>query len=124
MNRLCPLLLLACVLFLSGCAHYVWIKPGGDPATFPADDYACRQESMAAAPPVYETYVPMNPSIPEVLSDCHTARDGGQRCRTRVVQRPSFPDRPYTVDLNEGNRENLHESCLRARGWVLQRVEE
>lgn len=121
-----PLLLLT-VLLLAGCTHYVWVKPVGDPASYPADDYVCKQESLAAAPPVYETYVPAGPGglSPEIVTDCRPSRAGGQHCFTRVVERhPVAIREPYTIDLNEDKRDDLYQSCLQARGWVLQPVEE
>ncbi len=114
--------LLAALLLLSGCAQYVWVKPVGDPGSFPGDTYACKQESLSAAPPVYQIYEPY-PSGPEVVrTDC-IQNGPRQRCRTRVISEGYQPP-PQAVDLNRGNRSDLYGACMNARGWVLQKVED
>lgn len=110
-------------LMLSGCATYAWVKPGGDPNTYPADSYACKQESMAAAPPVFHTVHPHIAPGPDIVRT--RCRDEGfyEECRTRVY--PSgYAGPPQTYDLNERNRDNMFTSCMNARGWILQRIEE
>ena len=111
-------------LFLAGCAHYTWIKPAGDPATFPSDSYACKQSALNAAPPVFQTYGhhPDYYAPPPVRTHCF---DDGRRqvCKTIVEERDYVPP-PRTVDLNSSTREDMYNACMNAQGWVLQRVEE
>ncbi len=119
----CRFAILAALLLLSGCAQYVWVKPAGDPGTFPGDSYACKQESLATAPPVYQIYEPY-PSGPDVVrTDCF--QDGPQqRCRTRIISHQDYTPPPHAVDLNRGNRADLYNACMGARGWILQKVED
>lgn len=116
-----PALFLAFAL-LSGCTQYVWVKPLGNPATYPGDSYACKQESMAAAPPAFQTYEPYWPNDYEVVRlHCAEGRHH-ERCRAVIAERGYSPP-PHTVDLNQGNRQDLFNSCMNARGWQLQAVE-
>ncbi len=103
MSRTAAVALVA-ALALAGCTRYAWVKPLGDPATFPADSYACKQEALAAAPPVFQTYLPG----PGFGPPGHYYA----------------PPPPRTVDLNAPLRDDFYDSCLRARGWVLQAIEE
>lgn len=117
-----PLLLAFALFALSGCAHYVWVKPAGDPASYPADNYACKQESLNVAPPVYQVYEPYSSGPDIVRTDC-VQNGPRQRCYARVVSEGYQPP-PQAVDLNRGNRSDLYNACMNARGWVLQRVED
>lgn len=113
--------MLAALLLLSGCAQYVWVKPAGDPATYPADNYACKQDSLSAAPPVYQVYEP-SPSGPDVVrTDC-IQKGSRQRCYARVVSEGYQPP-PQAIDLNRSARSDLYNACMNARGWFLQKVE-
>jgi hypothetical protein len=113
------------VFALSGCTQYAWVKPFGDPATYPADNYACQQDAMTNAPPVFQTFTPYpaysHPDI--VYVDCRVHHHH-ERCRARYVDRGFPPPSPYTVDLNDKNRGNLYSACMQAKGWVFQPVEE
>jgi hypothetical protein len=97
----------------------------GDPATYPADDFACQEKAMNNAPPVFQTYTPpphyYGPSG-TYYTDC---RERGHHtvCKTHVHGYPRVPE-PRTVDLNAGNRTELYNACMRAHGWVLQVVED
>jgi len=110
---------------LSACTHYAWVKPSGDPASYPADNYSCKQESLASAPPMYRTFMPSPmPAPPDVVkSDCFTDGHGGEHCKTRVISHGYVPP-PETVDLNEEMRSDLYNACMNARGWMLQVVQD
>lgn len=119
--RLAVLLSLSVVL--SGCTQYVWTKQFGDPQSFAADNYDCKQNAMNTAPPVFETYGSYPYRHPDlVYTDCHP-RGHHDICRTRVVSHGYAPP-PSTVDLNARNRNDLYNSCMNAKGWVLQPVQE
>ncbi|MGE4350833.1 MAG: hypothetical protein AB7E52_01430 [Bdellovibrionales bacterium] len=115
--------LLGVAVLLSGCTHYMWVKPSGDPATFNADNYACKQNSMAAAPPVFQVYdpTPVHYGPKRVITDC---RDKGDHriCKTRV--QPDVYAPPTAVDLNKSNRNDLYNACMGAKGWLWQAVED
>ena len=116
--------LLAISLTLSGCTRYVWMKQSGDPASFPADNFTCKQTAMNNAPPVFETYdpYPYGHRPERIVTEC---RDRGHHevCRTRVISH-SYAPPPSTVDLNAYNRNDMYNACMSAKGWVLQPVEE
>ena len=117
-------LLLVTALLLSGCAQYVWMKPAGDPSTFPNDNYNCKQSALTNAPPVFQTYgaYPMH-MPPDVRTRC--IGDGHHRtCKTIIVDHDHYVPPPHTVDLNAGTRNDLYNACMSAQGWVLQKVEE
>ena len=118
------LCLLALVL-LSGCTRYVWMKPSGDPASFNADTFACKQSAMANAPPVFQVYdrYPSYYEPDRIVTHCKE-RGNHEICKTRVVgdHRPAPP--PQAIDLNESNRSDLYHSCMGAKGWILQAVED
>lgn len=111
-------------VLLGGCTRYAWVKPMGDPATYPSDNYACQESAMANAPPVFQTYAP--PPHYYAPMDVHTyCRDRGHHtvCRTHGHGYP-YVSPPQTVDLNAHNRSNLFNACMQARGWILQAVED
>lgn len=122
MNR--TVLSVLCLFSLSGCTHYAWVKPGADTGMFQADSYACKQESLAVAPPAYQLIYPLAPyGGPDIVrTDC-VERGPVQRCATHVVSRP-YPPPPETVDLNAANRDDLYRACLGARGWAWTAIEE
>lgn len=122
--RLTALLVLP--LMLAGCTSYVWVKPVGDPATFNPDSYACKQEAIAAAPPVFhqtEVYPRLFAGPDVVKSRC--VQDGAvQTCKTRYYMHDSTIAPPPVMDLNESVRSDLYSTCMQAKGWVLQAVED
>lgn len=119
------LMMILPLILLSACTSYVWVKPTGDPSTFAADSYSCKKEAMDAAPPVYQTtqVVPRMFAGPDIVrSRCE--QDGPiQTCRTRYYTHDDYYAPPTTYDLNENARGDLYGSCMNARGWVLQAVE-
>lgn len=117
-----PLLAALACFLLSACTHVAWVKPSGDPATFPADSYLCKQDSLKAAPPVFETHDLATPVARRFYRDCSHDPHGGERCHMIVLPDESRA-RPQTVDLNKNVRDDLYQSCLEAKGWVLQAVE-
>jgi len=121
-RRLLALALIS--LILSGCTQYVWVKPLGDPATYPQDTYTCKQESLALAPPVFQSYeiVPATDEHGVIKTDC--VKEGRrERCRT-IVKQPTYVPPPRAVDLNKSNRTDLFNSCMGARGWELRAVKD
>lgn len=118
-------LTLLCSLFLSGCSQYVWVKPMGDPATFNADHYNCKQSAMTSAPPVFQVYHPYARSYDDERLYTH-CKDYGDRevCKTRMIGSPHVAPPPHTVDLNARNRTDLYNACMGAQGWVLQEVKD
>jgi len=123
-NAMKTTVLLAGSLLLSACTHYVWMKPAGDPATYPADNFNCKQSAMNNAPPVFQTYdaYPYGYSRDRVRTEC-TERGPHEVCRTRVISHEYAPP-PSTVDLNARNRDELYNACMNASGWILQPVEQ
>jgi|GEM_PF-1016487 len=112
------------VFTLTACTHYAWVKPVGDPASYPADNYACKQQALAAAPQVFQTFMPASQPHPDVVkSDCFMDHHGGQHCKTSVVSRGYEPP-PQVVDLNENMREDLYNACMGSKGWVLQAIQD
>ena len=76
-------------LTLAGCGHYEWRQLGpGSP--FQQADYSCQRDSLQVAPVAV----------------------------VREVERTKKEERVTTRDVNEGNRENLYYSCMRAHGWA------
>lgn len=125
MNRLKTLSLLSVsALLLSGCATYAWVKPGGDPASFPTDSYACKQEATSTAPPAYRVYDPFPAPFAPPYGPVRCYDHGDHEvCRIRHWPQPMQPWPPTAVDLNAGVRDDLYGSCLNAKGWFLQQVE-
>jgi len=117
-------LVLSTCLCLSACMQYVWVKPVGDPTSFAADNYNCKQSAMSNAPPVFQTYdsSPYAYQPQRVRTDC-TARGMHEVCYTHVSP-PQYVPPPTTVDLNSRNRSELYNACMNALGWILQPVED
>lgn len=116
--------LISCLL-LSGCSRYVWVKPMGDPATFNPDNFGCKQNAMASAPPVFQVYEPYSydHGREHIYTTCKE-RGNHEICKTRITGAPYTNRPPQAVDLNAGNRSDLYDACMSAKGWVLQRVED
>lgn len=118
-------LCLTAALALQGCTHYVWVKPNGDPATFNADNYTCKQRAVTQAPPVFQVYSPYPTYYggDRIITHC---RDHGmtETCRTHVEGAPYPPQPPQAVDLNSSTRDDLYNACMGAQGWVLQPVKD
>ena len=119
------LLLASAALLLSGCVHYAWVKPSGDPSTFGADNYACLQTANAQMPPVFQAFeaTPQGRDSTEVDSVC-TKHGPTTSCRTATVNRQNYYGQPVVADLNEQSRSRLFDACMGSKGWVYQLVEE
>ena len=118
--------LLTMALLLSGCTSYVWVKPVGDPATFAPDSYTCTQEATTAAPPLfYEIEVfPRRDTGPDIVRT-RCVQDGPtQTCHARYYAPNDTLERTTIRDLNEKMRGDLYNSCMQAKGWILQAVED
>ncbi|MCL2469533.1 MAG: hypothetical protein FWF24_04805 [Alphaproteobacteria bacterium] len=127
MNLRSSTFFLVLLLALTGCARYVWVKPVGDASTFSADNLACKERSLAAAPPVYQTFVAARPYYygPEIAhSQCARRGPRGYNCYTYTIGGPGPYMPPQTVDLNAAPRDDLYYACMTAAGWVLERLEE
>jgi hypothetical protein len=109
-------------LMLSACTHYAWVKPMGDPATYPADHYTCSQSAVQSLPPVYEVYDPY-----PAYYGWHEPRPcfyESHHLRCPPHLRPmDLPPPPRTIDLNRSGREDLYNSCMNAHGWFLQPID-
>ncbi len=122
--RLLPVLLLP--FLLSACTSYIWVKPVGDQATFGPDSYACKQQALASAPPVFhqQDVFPQRIASPDVVKTNCVQRGAVESCQTRYYMHDSMIAPPPVVDLNEDTRNDLYSSCMQAKGWVLQAVED
>ncbi len=108
-----PLLAGLCLVLLAGCTRYAWVKPGASPQEFSADQFACMQISLQSAPPLPATNHTEYTSAGGRNCDPHK-HDCGFHAQSSVE----------TVDVNQGTRDRLTDTCLRARGWTLQPIED
>ena len=108
--------LLICSLFLFGCVHYEWIKPGASQLDYNQAHYGCLQSSTATAPPVYQVYQPNNGVVPheDIRTTC-TTQGGVTNCDKRITQSPQAA--PVARDINQGNRDQIYNACMQAQGW-------
>jgi hypothetical protein len=137
-NRMFRTALRAATVFtLSACGHYAWQKPGGDPSTFAADNYACKQAAIASAPPAYAWpppnpyggYAPYQPYGNTVYQQEETRckdKGGTVWCKTEssVHGNVSFQPTVPPQDVNAGARDDLFGACMQSRGWVYQWIED
>ena len=91
-NKFLYALPLAALLLNAACAPLVWDKSGASTADFNTDKYSCQQSSMTAAPNV------------AVNTNCN-----------------QFTGLCNVQDINQGNRNQLFNSCMNAKGWNLIR---
>ncbi len=110
--RFLPVFLLSFTSLLGGCAEE-WVKPGGTPALFEADEARCLADSYRRFPPaeVQELASEAYYTAPEKRCDSN-----GRNCyRTR----PEYvPARFQTRDTNGPPRNADVRACLFRRGWT------
>lgn len=87
---------LLAALAVAGCGHYEWRQIGPSVGTLQQADYSCQRDSLQVAPVAV----------------------------VREVERTKKEERITTRDVNESNRENLYDSCMRAHGWAHVWIED
>jgi hypothetical protein len=78
------------MLAVAGCGHYEWRRLAPNATAFPQAEYSCQRDSLQVAPVAV----------------------------VREVERTKREERVTARDVNEGNRESLFYSCMRAHGWA------
>ncbi len=124
-----PALLAIVAVTLSGCGHYAWQKPGGDPSTFGADNYNCQQNAIAAVPPAYPYppppygYSPYGEPLYQVEETRCRDTHGSTYCKTQTSVQRRAP-LPPPQDYNAPARQDLYTACMQAQGWVYRWIED
>ena len=99
-------------LAVAGCAEE-WVRPGGTPQQFQAEEAACLSDSYRRYPPaeVRELASEAYYTAPETRCD-----STGRNC---IHRRPEYVPAHYqTRDLNDGPRTADVRACLFRRGWT------
>lgn len=118
MPRVLTLLLLAAGL--SGCASYAWLNADGK-ANYDRDHYACQQEGLKAFPAMVREQTVQPARYMPPGWDCPPGITDRAQCSWRAGR--WLPPETRVSDVNERSRRELTDSCLRARGWVYQRID-
>ena len=102
---------------LSGCAHYQWFKPGATQDDYNKTVYACNMDAAHAYPPMFAVQQVAPGYFAPGFMHC-----GYRGCWTG----PAYyvPPAMGTVDVNQGNRDQAANQCMRARGWQLIKVQQ
>lgn len=99
-------------LLLGGCAEE-WVKPGGTPALFEAEEARCLADAYRRYPPaeVRELASEAYYTAPETRCDSN-----GYRCYRKPPE--YFPARFQTRDINDPPRNADVRACLFRHGWT------
>jgi hypothetical protein len=107
-------------IFLSGCGLQ-WINRVNPNASFEQDEYACKTEAIRLFPNVK---VPSQRQPPTYSTNC-TSLGGFVDCTSRPMagqDTTSIAIAQNYQDMTTNNaRSNLAGSCIRARGWSLEK---
>ncbi len=114
MTRLYCFALFGALFLLTGCASYVWVKPGATQADLEQAKANCMLEGNKAAPPMEHYELAFGGNI-LMTQRCH--RD---HCFWEETYYPPYYRR---VDENAGLREQVTRACMFRNGWAEQKVE-
>ena len=107
--------LMTCSL-LAGCATYQW-RHGDGTRNFDADSYPCKQEAAKAFPPNIRERVARPASFQPPKQVCGT--------NNQCTWTPGYwePERRESFDANAEQRDDMYNSCMKAKGWAYIRVD-
>lgn len=115
--KLIPVLLLA--VLLSGCGLH-WVNRVNPSANYAQDEHTCKIEAIKLIPNVIATA-----TTPSVLSGSRTTCDASQTsvsCRTTPTALADPGLSQSTLDFRTDTDRRSHvSSCMRAKGWVLEK---
>ena len=105
---------------LSGCAGYSWNHPSKGERELKQDEHKCLEKSVQAFPFNFETKAPEidYTSPPKTSCNEHTYY-GKANCEK--IPDIAMPPPSEMVDANEEKRDRVFDSCMKAKGWALQK---
>ena len=106
---------------LAGCATYQWRHGTRYDANFEQESYECKQEAAKALPPQIGERITRPTQFISPQWHCPAGVSDRSKCnytpgRWLQAERESY-------DLNASARNDLYNSCLKARGWLYLRVD-